>query len=171
MTPHNSIAKETSHCIWHMRGLNKTGSTQSWLPPESNLPITFCLLLLFPCDWHVFKLNFNLNCEKFYKMLMCYLLGCINFINMHCFKKGQMLLKLLNKMSKKQFPWDVLIFSHDCTQQYESFCNCMFRDVQNYMVWRFIMNLVVGLSRTYRETRKAFRKVKSKKKKNLQTVN
>ncbi|KAF4101555.1 neprilysin-like isoform X1 [Onychostoma macrolepis] len=32
------------------------------------------------------------------------------------------------------------------------------RDVQNYMVWRFIMNLVVGLSRTYRETRKAFRK-------------
>uniref|UniRef100_A0A8C1KDT7 Neprilysin n=1 Tax=Cyprinus carpio TaxID=7962 RepID=A0A8C1KDT7_CYPCA len=32
------------------------------------------------------------------------------------------------------------------------------RDVQNYMVWRFIMNLVVGLSKTYRETRKAFRK-------------
>uniref|UniRef100_A0A8C2G8Q0 Neprilysin n=1 Tax=Cyprinus carpio TaxID=7962 RepID=A0A8C2G8Q0_CYPCA len=31
-------------------------------------------------------------------------------------------------------------------------------DVQNYMVWRFIMNLVVGLSKTYRETRKAFRK-------------
>uniref|UniRef100_A0A8C2G839 Neprilysin n=1 Tax=Cyprinus carpio TaxID=7962 RepID=A0A8C2G839_CYPCA len=32
------------------------------------------------------------------------------------------------------------------------------KDVQNYMVWRFIMNLVVGLSKTYRETRKAFRK-------------
>ncbi|XP_052438211.1 neprilysin isoform X2 [Carassius gibelio] len=32
------------------------------------------------------------------------------------------------------------------------------RDIQNYIVWRFIMNLVVGLSRTYRETRKAFRK-------------
>uniref|UniRef100_A0A8C1VRJ9 Neprilysin n=1 Tax=Cyprinus carpio TaxID=7962 RepID=A0A8C1VRJ9_CYPCA len=32
------------------------------------------------------------------------------------------------------------------------------RDVQNYMVWRFIMNLVVGLSKTYRETRKPFRK-------------
>uniref|UniRef100_A0A8C1Z5P9 Neprilysin n=1 Tax=Cyprinus carpio TaxID=7962 RepID=A0A8C1Z5P9_CYPCA len=28
----------------------------------------------------------------------------------------------------------------------------------NYMVWRFIMNLVVGLSKTYRETRKPFRK-------------
>uniref|UniRef100_A0A8C1VD71 Neprilysin n=1 Tax=Cyprinus carpio TaxID=7962 RepID=A0A8C1VD71_CYPCA len=32
------------------------------------------------------------------------------------------------------------------------------RDIQNYMVWRFVMNLVVGLSRRYRETRKAFRK-------------
>ncbi|XP_052008982.1 neprilysin-like [Xyrauchen texanus] len=32
------------------------------------------------------------------------------------------------------------------------------RDIQNYMVWRFIMNLVVGLGRPYRETRKAFRK-------------
>uniref|UniRef100_A0A8C2CTD7 Neprilysin n=1 Tax=Cyprinus carpio TaxID=7962 RepID=A0A8C2CTD7_CYPCA len=32
------------------------------------------------------------------------------------------------------------------------------RDIQNYMVWRFVMNLVVGLSRKYRETRKAFRK-------------
>ncbi|KTF71252.1 hypothetical protein cypCar_00048251 [Cyprinus carpio] len=34
----------------------------------------------------------------------------------------------------------------------------MCRDIQNYMVWRFVMNLVVGLSRKYRETRKAFRK-------------
>lgn len=32
------------------------------------------------------------------------------------------------------------------------------RDIQNYIVWRFVMNLVVGLSRPYRETRKAFRK-------------
>uniref|UniRef100_A0A8C1VHQ5 Neprilysin n=1 Tax=Cyprinus carpio TaxID=7962 RepID=A0A8C1VHQ5_CYPCA len=32
------------------------------------------------------------------------------------------------------------------------------KDIQNYMVWRFVMNLVVGLSRRYRETRKAFRK-------------
>ncbi|XP_039537575.1 neprilysin-like isoform X3 [Pimephales promelas] len=32
------------------------------------------------------------------------------------------------------------------------------RDIQNYLVWRFVMNLVVGLSRQYRETRKAFRK-------------
>ncbi|XP_074498372.1 neprilysin-like isoform X2 [Sebastes fasciatus] len=32
------------------------------------------------------------------------------------------------------------------------------RDLQNYMVWRFAMNMVVGLSRTYRDTRKAFRK-------------
>uniref|UniRef100_A0A673HYJ7 Neprilysin n=1 Tax=Sinocyclocheilus rhinocerous TaxID=307959 RepID=A0A673HYJ7_9TELE len=39
------------------------------------------------------------------------------------------------------------------------------RDVQNYMMWRFIMNLVAGLSRTYRETRKAFRKVRSKENK------
>lgn len=37
--------------------------------------------------------------------------------------------------------------------------------MQNYMVWRFVMNLVVGLSRQYRETRKAFRKVRTKKKK------
>lgn len=33
------------------------------------------------------------------------------------------------------------------------------RDLQNYMVWRFAMNMVVGLSRPYRDTRKAFRKV------------
>jgi len=39
----------------------------------------------------------------------------------------------------------------------------MCRDIQNYLVWRFVMNLVVGLSRQYRETRKAFRKVKTKK--------
>ncbi|KAL0973516.1 hypothetical protein UPYG_G00205140 [Umbra pygmaea] len=32
------------------------------------------------------------------------------------------------------------------------------RDLQNYMVWRFVMNMVVGLSREYRDTRKAFRK-------------
>ncbi|XP_066541497.1 neprilysin-like [Hoplias malabaricus] len=32
------------------------------------------------------------------------------------------------------------------------------RDIQNYMVWRFAMNMVVGLSRSYRDTRKAFRK-------------
>uniref|UniRef100_A0A3Q1ILH9 Neprilysin n=1 Tax=Anabas testudineus TaxID=64144 RepID=A0A3Q1ILH9_ANATE len=31
------------------------------------------------------------------------------------------------------------------------------RDLQNYMVWRFAMNMVVGLSRAYRDTRKAFR--------------
>ncbi|XP_013866571.1 neprilysin isoform X3 [Austrofundulus limnaeus] len=35
------------------------------------------------------------------------------------------------------------------------------RDLQNYMVWRFVMNMVVGLSRTYRDTRKAFRKALS----------
>uniref|UniRef100_A0A8B9HQA4 Neprilysin n=1 Tax=Astyanax mexicanus TaxID=7994 RepID=A0A8B9HQA4_ASTMX len=32
------------------------------------------------------------------------------------------------------------------------------RDIQNYMVWRYAMNMVVGLSRSYRDTRKAFRK-------------
>ncbi|XP_034024150.1 neprilysin-like isoform X2 [Thalassophryne amazonica] len=32
------------------------------------------------------------------------------------------------------------------------------RDLQNYMVWRFAMNMVVGLSRAYRDTRKAYRK-------------
>ncbi|XP_068173675.1 neprilysin-like isoform X3 [Antennarius striatus] len=32
------------------------------------------------------------------------------------------------------------------------------RDLQNYLVWRFAMNMVVGLSRSYRDTRKAFRK-------------
>ncbi|XP_062861037.1 neprilysin-like [Trichomycterus rosablanca] len=32
------------------------------------------------------------------------------------------------------------------------------REIQNYMVWRFVMNMVVGLSREYRDTRKAFRK-------------
>uniref|UniRef100_A0A8C7YQ97 Neprilysin n=1 Tax=Oryzias sinensis TaxID=183150 RepID=A0A8C7YQ97_9TELE len=35
------------------------------------------------------------------------------------------------------------------------------RDLQNYMVWRFAMNMVVGLSRAYRDTRKAFRKALS----------
>lgn len=33
------------------------------------------------------------------------------------------------------------------------------RDLQNYIVWRFAMNMVVGLSKNYRDTRKAFRKV------------
>lgn len=33
------------------------------------------------------------------------------------------------------------------------------RDLQNYMVWRFAMNMVVGLSRAYRDTKKALRKV------------
>uniref|UniRef100_A0A8B9HI22 Neprilysin n=1 Tax=Astyanax mexicanus TaxID=7994 RepID=A0A8B9HI22_ASTMX len=40
-------------------------------------------------------------------------------------------------------------------------CVCMYffsRDIQNYMVWRYAMNMVVGLSRSYRDTRKAFRK-------------
>ncbi|XP_065530795.1 neprilysin [Lathamus discolor] len=32
------------------------------------------------------------------------------------------------------------------------------RDLQNYMVWRFIMDLVNSLSRNYRDTRNAFRK-------------
>ncbi|KAM9481768.1 neprilysin-like isoform 1-T1 [Clarias gariepinus] len=32
------------------------------------------------------------------------------------------------------------------------------RDIQNYIVWRFAMNMVVGLSRSYRDTRKAFKK-------------
>uniref|UniRef100_A0A3B5M6J5 Neprilysin n=1 Tax=Xiphophorus couchianus TaxID=32473 RepID=A0A3B5M6J5_9TELE len=35
------------------------------------------------------------------------------------------------------------------------------RDLQNYMVWRFAMTMVVGLSRAYRDTRKAFRKALS----------
>uniref|UniRef100_A0AAV2J116 Peptidase M13 N-terminal domain-containing protein n=1 Tax=Knipowitschia caucasica TaxID=637954 RepID=A0AAV2J116_KNICA len=35
------------------------------------------------------------------------------------------------------------------------------RDLQNYMVWRFAMNMVVGLSRAYRDTRKAFRKARA----------
>lgn len=35
------------------------------------------------------------------------------------------------------------------------------RDLQNYMVWRFAMNMVVGLSRNYRDTKKAFRKALS----------
>uniref|UniRef100_A0A3B3U5L9 Neprilysin n=1 Tax=Poecilia latipinna TaxID=48699 RepID=A0A3B3U5L9_9TELE len=35
------------------------------------------------------------------------------------------------------------------------------RDLQNYMVWRFAMNMVVGMSRAYRDTRKAFRKALS----------
>uniref|UniRef100_A0A4W5KAM8 Peptidase M13 N-terminal domain-containing protein n=1 Tax=Hucho hucho TaxID=62062 RepID=A0A4W5KAM8_9TELE len=35
------------------------------------------------------------------------------------------------------------------------------RDLQNYMVWRFVMNMVVGLSKQYRDTRKAFRKVRT----------
>ena len=34
------------------------------------------------------------------------------------------------------------------------------RDLQNYMVWRFVMNVVVDLSAAYRDTKKAFRKVR-----------
>lgn len=32
------------------------------------------------------------------------------------------------------------------------------REIQNYMIWRFAMNMVVGLSREYRDTRKAYKK-------------
>uniref|UniRef100_A0A8C9WAF4 Neprilysin n=1 Tax=Scleropages formosus TaxID=113540 RepID=A0A8C9WAF4_SCLFO len=32
------------------------------------------------------------------------------------------------------------------------------RDIQNYIAWRFVMNLVGGLSKAYRDTRKVFRK-------------
>uniref|UniRef100_A0A8C5CX40 Neprilysin n=1 Tax=Gadus morhua TaxID=8049 RepID=A0A8C5CX40_GADMO len=35
------------------------------------------------------------------------------------------------------------------------------RDLQNYMVWRFVMNMVVDLSAAYRDTKKAFRKALS----------
>ncbi|XP_017280262.1 neprilysin isoform X1 [Kryptolebias marmoratus] len=37
----------------------------------------------------------------------------------------------------------------------------MKRDLQNYMVWRFVMHMVVGLSRVYRDTRNTFRKALS----------
>uniref|UniRef100_A0A674MAL3 Neprilysin n=1 Tax=Takifugu rubripes TaxID=31033 RepID=A0A674MAL3_TAKRU len=33
------------------------------------------------------------------------------------------------------------------------------RDLQNYMVWRFVMSMVMSLSGSYRETRKEYRKV------------
>lgn len=33
------------------------------------------------------------------------------------------------------------------------------RDLQNYMAWRFVMDLVNSLSRDYKDTRNAFRKV------------
>ncbi|KAJ8280491.1 hypothetical protein GJAV_G00055490 [Gymnothorax javanicus] len=32
------------------------------------------------------------------------------------------------------------------------------RDIQNYLVWRYVMNMVIGLSRAYKDTRKPFRK-------------
>ncbi|XP_061073126.1 neprilysin-like isoform X2 [Conger conger] len=32
------------------------------------------------------------------------------------------------------------------------------RDIQNYLVWRYVMNMVAGLSRAYKDTGKAFRK-------------
>uniref|UniRef100_A0AAQ5Y9L6 Neprilysin n=1 Tax=Amphiprion ocellaris TaxID=80972 RepID=A0AAQ5Y9L6_AMPOC len=53
--------------------------------------------------------------------------------------------------------------SHLCMSRKVS-VNMLFsplRDLQNYMVWRFAMNMVVGLSRAYRDTRKAFRKALS----------
>lgn len=34
------------------------------------------------------------------------------------------------------------------------------RDLQNYMVWRFVMSMVMSLSGSYRETRKEYRKVR-----------
>lgn len=33
------------------------------------------------------------------------------------------------------------------------------RDLQNYMVWRFVMSMVTSLSGSYKDTRKEFRKV------------
>lgn len=34
------------------------------------------------------------------------------------------------------------------------------RDLQNYMVWRFVMSMVTSLSGSYKDTRKEFRKVR-----------
>lgn len=34
------------------------------------------------------------------------------------------------------------------------------RDLQNYMVWRFVMSMVMSLSESYRDTRKEYRKVR-----------
>lgn len=34
-----------------------------------------------------------------------------------------------------------------------------YRDLQNYMVWRFVMSMVSSLSGSYKDTRKEFRKV------------
>uniref|UniRef100_A0AAX7T8X1 Neprilysin n=1 Tax=Astatotilapia calliptera TaxID=8154 RepID=A0AAX7T8X1_ASTCA len=79
-------------------------------------------------------------------------------------KKQQLLLKL--------FDWSYFTakIMNTCTVlialcEYDCFFLNMFlsthRDLQNYMVWRFAMNMVVGLSRAYRDTRKAFRKALS----------
>uniref|UniRef100_A0A665TET8 Neprilysin n=1 Tax=Echeneis naucrates TaxID=173247 RepID=A0A665TET8_ECHNA len=48
-----------------------------------------------------------------------------------------------------------------CNGPYAEHHSSPHRDLQNYMVWRFVMNMVVGLSRSYRDTRKPFRKALS----------
>lgn len=71
-------------------------------------------------------------------------------------------------MEYKSLFLSLSLWGRECTVlialcEYDCFFLNMFlsthRDLQNYMVWRFAMNMVVGLSRAYRDTRKAFRKV------------
>lgn len=71
-------------------------------------------------------------------------------------------------MEYKSLFLSLSLWGRECTElialcEYDCFFLNMFlsthRDLQNYMVWRFAMNMVVGLSRAYRDTRKAFRKV------------
>uniref|UniRef100_A0AAX7V6K7 Neprilysin n=1 Tax=Astatotilapia calliptera TaxID=8154 RepID=A0AAX7V6K7_ASTCA len=98
-------------------------------------------------------------------------------------KKQQLLLKLfdwsyftvcsfksVSVMEYKSLFLSLNLWGRECTVlialcEYDCFFLNMFlsthRDLQNYMVWRFAMNMVVGLSRAYRDTRKAFRKALS----------
>ncbi|NWH72918.1 NEP protein, partial [Piaya cayana] len=54
---------------------------------------------------------------------------------------------------------DVIVYDPDYLIKLKSILNKYSpRDLQNYMVWRFVMDLVNSLSRNYKDTRNAFRK-------------
>lgn len=63
-----------------------------------------------------------------------------------CVKYSQYLHFLSTKLKKSQ---NISTYS----------CALLNRDLQNYMTWRFVMDLVNSLSQEYKDTRNAFRKV------------
>lgn len=68
---------------------------------------------------------------------------------------------ILSDYSARYVGWRICIFrqKYSTVHFLTQFLFIQYRDIQNYIVWRHVMDLVNSLSRVYKDTRKAFRKV------------